>query len=76
MDELVRSLLHSQSDSIKEREARDRQYRDGVYRKAEISSRTTFSEIPDMTDALSKVRKSKRTIHHKVRTATGSAPYK
>jgi len=76
MDELVRSLLRSQSASIKEQERRDREYKDAMNRKTEISSRTTFSKIPDMTNALSQVRKSQRTIRHQVRTATTSAPYK
>ena len=76
MDELVRSLLRSQSVPVKERERRDREYRDGLNRKADLSSRTRFSDLPDMTNALSQVRKSQRSIRHQVRTATSSAPYK
>ena len=52
------------------------QYKDGMNRKAEMSSRTRFSDLPDMTNALSQVRKSQRSIRHQVRTATSSAPYK
>ena len=35
MDELVRSLLRSQSVEIKERERRDREYKDEMNRKTE-----------------------------------------
>ena len=76
MDELVKSLLRSQSVPVKEQERRDREYKDAINRKAEISSRTTISKIPDMTNALGQVRKSKISIRHQVRTATTSAPYK
>ena len=76
MDKLVRSLLHSQSVEIKERERRDREYKDEMNRKTEMSSRTRFSDLPDMRNALSQVRKSQRSIRHQVRTATSSAPYK
>ncbi len=76
MDKLVRSLLHSQSIEIKERERRDREYKDEMNRKTEMSSRTRFSDLPDMRNALSQVRKSQKSIRHQVRTATSSAPYK
>ena len=76
MDKLVRSLLHSQSVEIKERERRDREYKDEMNRKTEMSSRTRFSDLPDMRNALSQVRKSQKSIRHQVRTATSSAPYK
>ena len=76
MDKLVRSLLHSQSVEIKERERRDREYKDEMNRKTEMSSRTRFSDLPDMRNALSQVRKSQRSIRQQVRTATSSAPYK
>ena len=76
MDKLVRSLLHSQSVEIKERERRDREYKDEMNRKTEMSSRTRFSDLTDSGNALSQVRKSQRSIRHQVRTATGSSPYK
>lgn len=76
MDELVKSLLQSRDTSIKEQERRDKEYRDAMNRKAEISNRTRFSDLPDMTNAFSKVRKSQRSIRHQVRVVTSSAPYK
>ncbi len=76
MDELVRSLLHSQSVSIKERERWDREYKDEMNRKTEMSSRTRFSDLPNMVNTLSQVRKSQKSIRHQARTATSSALYK